>query len=85
MAIELHNGPSSSYSEIASILVKHNNEAKLSYSYQNHPDAGEADLQKHQGFCELVFDPTCRSAKGHYFNSLGRYTYGRLTLKKIES
>lgn len=85
MAIELHSGPSSSYSESASILVKHNNETRLSYSYQNHPRPGEPDLYKHQGFCELVFDPDCRSAEGHYVNSQGRHTYGKLILKKIES
>jgi hypothetical protein len=69
-----------SYSETASVLLKHDGAAKLSYSYQNHPKAGEPELQKHQGFCELTFDEARSSAEGHYFNSLGRYSFGRMQL-----
>lgn len=83
IAIELKTGQSSSYSETASLLVKHDGESKLSYSYQNHPRSGEVELQKHQGFCELIFDASRKTAEGHYFNSLGRYTFGRMTLTKI--
>lgn len=83
IAIELKTGQSGSYSETASLLIKHDNESKLSYSYQNHPRLGEMELNKHQGFCELIFDPTLNKANGHYFNSLGRYTFGRMELTKI--
>lgn len=84
IAIELKTGQSSSYSETASILVKHDGECKLSYSYQNHPHVGEPELQKHQGFCELIFDVSGKKAEGHYFNSLGRYTFGQMKLTKIK-
>lgn len=83
IAIELRTGTSSSYSETASLLLKHDGNAKLSYSYQNHPRSGEAELQKHQGFCELIFDHSCQNAEGHYFNSLGRYTFGHMLLTKV--
>lgn len=82
IAIELKTGQSSSYSETASLLVKHDNEVKLSYSYQNHPRSGEAELQKHQGFCELIFNTSLNKVEGHYFNTLGRYTFGRMELTK---
>lgn len=83
IAIELKTGQSGSYSETASLLVKHDNECKLSYSYQNHPRSGEMELNKHQGFCELIFDAALSKANGHYFNSLGRYTFGQMALTKI--
>lgn len=82
IAIELKTGQSSSYSETASLLVKHDNETKLSYSYQNHPRPGETELQKHQGFCELIFNAPNNEAESHYFNTLGRYTFGRMALTK---
>ncbi|MGZ8220888.1 MAG: Cap15 family cyclic dinucleotide receptor domain-containing protein [Methylobacter sp.] len=84
IAIELKTKQSGSYSETASVLVKHDGESKLSYSYQNHPRSGEVELQKHQGFCELIFDVSRQKAEGHYFNSLGRYTFGYMILTKIE-
>jgi hypothetical protein len=83
IAIELKTDQSGSFSETASVLLKHDGAAKLSYSYQNHPKAGEPELQKHQGFCELTFDEVRRSAEGHYFNSLGRYSFGRMQLARV--
>lgn len=82
IAIELKTLQSGSYSETASVLVKPDGECKLSYSYQNHPRVGEVALNKHQGFCELIFDVNQTKALGHYFNSLGRYTFGRMTLTR---
>ena len=82
IAIELKTAQSGSFSETASVLLKHDGAAKLSYSYQNHPRAGEPELQKHQGFCELTFDIDRSRAEGHYFNSLGRYSFGRMTLTR---
>jgi hypothetical protein len=85
IAIELRANQSSSYSDTASLLVKPDGEFKLSYSYQNHPQQGEAQLQKHQGFSELIFNANKKEATGHYFNSLGRYTFGRMKLIKHET
>jgi hypothetical protein len=82
IAIELQTTQSTSHSETASVLLQPDGKAKLSYSYQNHPNMGEVELNKHQGFCELVFDPNRQSAEGHYFNSLGRYSIGRMKLSK---
>lgn len=83
IAIELKTPQSGSHSETASVLLKHDGDAKLSYSYQNHPRIGEPELQKHQGFCELIFDTKRQTAEGHYFNSMGRITFGRMTLEKL--
>lgn len=82
IAIELKTSQSGSSSETASVLLKHDGAAKLSYSYQNHPQAGEPELQKHQGFCELTFDADRKGAGGHYFNSMGRYSFGRMHLSR---
>jgi hypothetical protein len=82
IAIELKTNQSGSFSETASVLLKHDGAAKLSYSYQNHPRAGEPELQKHQGFCELTFDAGRSGAEGHYFNSMGRYSFGRMQLSR---
>jgi SMODS-associating 2TM, beta-strand rich effector domain len=82
IAIELKTNQSGSFSETASVLLKHDGAAKLSYSYQNHPKAGEAELQKHQGFCELTFEGSRSSAEGHYFNSLGHYSFGQMQLMR---
>lgn len=82
IAIELKTSQSGSFSETASVLLRHDGAAKLSYSYQNHPKAGEPELQKHQGFCELTFDEARGWAEGHYFNSLGRYSFGRMQLTR---
>jgi hypothetical protein len=82
IAVELKTNQSGSHSETASVLLLHDGKAKLSYSYQNHPNVGEAALNKHQGFCELIFDPKGQSAEGHYFNSLGRYSFGSMKLVK---
>lgn len=84
IAIELTTSQSSSHSETASVLLKHDGEAKLSYSYQNHPKIGEPELQKHQGFCEFVFHGDGLRAEGHYFNSMGRYSFGRMLLSKTQ-
>lgn len=83
IAIELKTSRSRSHSETASLLVKHDNETKLSYSYQNHPCSRETELKKHQGFCEVIFNESLEKAEGHYFNTLGRYTFGQIALTKI--
>lgn len=82
IAIQLQTAKSRSHSESGSMFVSPTKEARLSYSYQNDPEMGEPELQKHQGFCEFVFDPTRQTAVGYYFNSLGRHTFGKMTLTK---
>jgi hypothetical protein len=84
IAIELETAQSSSSSETASVLIEPNGKAKLSYSYQNHPKIGQPELEKHQGFCELIFDTSRIAAEGHYFNSVGRYSFGRMKLQKLQ-
>jgi SMODS-associating 2TM, beta-strand rich effector domain len=82
ISVSIKTEQSGSDSETASVLMRPNGEVKLSYSYQNHPRIGEVELQKHQGFCELTFDPEINTASGRYFNSSGRLTFGRMNLKK---
>jgi hypothetical protein len=84
--IEIHlaTAQSASNSSIAGVSVARNGKVTLAYSYRNDPKMGEPELQKHQGFCELVFVPDRKSAEGYYFNSLGRISYGRMLIKKKE-
>lgn len=82
IAIASKTETSGSDSETASIKLLPDGGTKLSYSYQNHPRVGEKELQKHQGFCELVFDQNLKIASGRYFNSSGRSTSGSMDLKK---
>lgn len=55
---------------------------KVSYSYENNPSIDKPELKKHEGFCELMFDADLKSARGHYFNGPGRFTFGRITLRR---
>ena len=58
---------------------------QLIYSYRNQPGPGEPELQSHLGHCELLFAPDLQCAEGHYFNGVGRFTHGTMTLKKGSS
>lgn len=54
----------------------------LSYSYRNEPDLNQVhELNSHKGFCEIEFNKDLKTAKGTYFNSGGRRTYGLMDLK----
>ena len=53
------------------------------YHYRNEPKAdAPADMRAHRGFGELKFASDCQSATGEYFNGLGRFTFGTMTLER---
>jgi hypothetical protein len=57
---------------------------QLSYSYSNTPNENQVhELNRHKGFCELIFQDKISSASGSYFNSNGRRSYGMMELNKV--
>lgn len=83
ISVLLETQQSSSYSETASVKLLPGGKTKLTYTYQNTPRQAEPELKKHEGCCMLTFDKDRRTATGDYFNSFGRGTVGRMTLKKV--
>lgn len=57
---------------------------KLMYTYKNQPNiqAAKDGMSPHTGYCELNFNSSLDSAEGHYFNNLGRISYGTMMLLK---
>ena len=56
---------------------------KVSYHYENCPNASETELKKHEGYCILTFNEECSAAEGCYFNNTkDRPTYGEMILKR---
>ena len=82
--VRLKTHQSSSNSRSAALLYDEADGFRLFYNYQNEPKVGEAELQPHLGFAELVFDHDLQSAEGEYFNGRGRYTFGTMHLTREE-
>lgn len=55
---------------------------RLFYSYKNDPAINETDLKSHRGSAEITFSKDLQSGEGEYFNGHGRYTFGRMSLKR---
>src|SRR5690606_35505152 len=55
----------------------------LHYSYANSPDTDQFhELNSHKGYCELVFNKELNQGEAAYFNSNGRRTCGKMSLRK---
>jgi len=80
--VRLETGQSSSDSIAAALLHETGTGDRLLYHYRNDPRIGEAGLNAHHGFAELIFAPDGRTARGEYFNGRGRNTFGTLELVK---
>lgn len=80
--VRLKTKQSGSNSMAAALIYDEVDGFRLMYSYKNDPKIGEAELTSHRGYAELTFDKDLRIADGEYFNGQGRYTFGRMTLKK---
>ena len=80
--LRLRTSQSASNSITASMVHDPADGFRLIYSYRNDPKIGEAKLDSHLGFAELLFAPDLLSAQGEYFNGHGRYTFGTLQLTK---
>jgi hypothetical protein len=83
--IKLRTANSASVSKSAAVQMQPDGTIKLMYSYGNEPNMGAAsrdNLKAHVGYCELVFDPEHKQARGHYFNNIGRVSYGTMELTR---
>lgn len=78
--------PDNSISESRSAALQcKGDQTLLMYSYNNDPtiEARQGDgLESHVGYCEILFDADGRTARGTYFNNLGRFTHGSMRLTK---
>jgi hypothetical protein len=72
---------SCSRSKAASLLYEAGAGFCLMYSYRNEPVLGEP-MHAHIGYAELIFNDALDEATGEYFNSKGRATFGKMTLKR---
>jgi hypothetical protein len=75
---------STSESVSASLIKEPDVGIKLMYSYDNKPNINAVSMSRHTGYCELLFSEDLKSAKGLYFNNMGRITHGEMTLQKQE-
>lgn len=83
--IKLRTANSASVSKSAAVQMQPDGSIKLMYSYGNEPNMGTAsrdNLKAHVGYCELMFDPERKQAHGHYFNNMGRVSYGTMELTR---
>ncbi|MDO0791312.1 hypothetical protein [Xanthomonas campestris] len=83
--IRLKTAQSGSNSIAAALMYDKADGYRVLYNYKNEPGINESHLAAHRGFAELVFAPDLRSAQGDYFNGHGRYTFGTMTLTRVES
>jgi hypothetical protein len=80
--VHFQTGSSSSKSVSASIFHDKGVGFRLQYQYRNDPSADALELQKHDGFSELVFTESCDSGSGHYFTDQHRQTVGTIRVGK---
>ena len=85
IAIILKTDQSESKSYTATLRKEPGNQDEwtLYYSYDNTPHIDQqCNLLSHKGYCEITFNKANKTAKGSYFNNFGRYTFGKLNLRK---
>lgn len=81
ITLKTSNSTSQSVSIIGGIKHLPGMGYKLSYNYENNPNALAKDLKKHEGFCSLIFNEDLALAQGFYFNNVKeRKTYGEMNL-----
>lgn len=83
--VHLDTGQSRSNSVAASIISQPGVGKILMYSYRNEPRPGEPELKAHIGYCELHVAEDLQTAEGLYFNSGGRFTHGKMLLRKVSN
>lgn len=80
--LRLKTAQSGSSSLTAALVRDEIDGFRLLYSYRNDPRIDQSELLPHRGYAELVFGPDLQSAEGEYFNGLGRFTFGTMTLTR---
>lgn len=81
--VRLKTEQSGSNSNSAALVCDEIDGYRLFYSYKNDPKIGELELNGHRGFAEITFSTDLTSGEGEYFNGHGRYTFGKMTLKRL--
>jgi hypothetical protein len=80
--VRLKTAQSGSNSLTAALIRDEADGYRLFYSYRNDPRIDAPGLKGHRGYAELTFDADLKAAEGEYFNGLGRFTFGTMTLTK---
>lgn len=84
ISLKTKNSTSNSLSTTGGIKYYAGMGYKLSYHYENNPNANsDKDLGKHEGFCILTFSEDQKTAEGCYFNNMkDRQSYGEMKLNR---
>lgn len=85
LKIHLQTAQSSSTSNSASIAHDPGIGYRLLYQYDNDPEPGEEELNKHTGSVEMLINEECSEGDGHYFTDQHRSTVGKMRLAKRHS
>lgn len=83
LRVRLKTAQSGSNSNSAALICDEAEGYHLLYSYKNDPRIGEAELNSHLGFAEILFAKDLQSGEGEYFNGHGRYTFGTMKLRRL--
>jgi hypothetical protein len=81
--LRLRTAQSGSNSITAALICDPAEGFRLFYSYRNDPNIGETELKGHRGSAEITFAKDLQSGEGEYFNGYGRYTFGRMKLRRV--
>lgn len=85
ISIKFENDTSSSFSKTASIYINDLCGTKMSYEYQNSPNADTVDtMNMHIGFTSLRIIDNNNALDGEYFSNSGRRNYGRMSMIREE-
>lgn len=82
ISVNIRTPQSISKSKSAAIVRDKSTGYRLFYSYRNDPNISQTTLHSHRGFAELDFDKDLSIAEGEYFNGYGRFSFGRMQLKR---
>ena len=84
LKIRLETKHSVSTSIAAAISYDESDGFLVIYHYRNEPKAeAPVEMRAHRGFGELKFASDCQTAAGEYFNGLGRFTFGTMSLERL--
>jgi uncharacterized protein YndB with AHSA1/START domain len=80
--VRLKTAQSGSNSITAALVRDEADGVRLFYSYRNDPRVDQPELNTHRGWAEITFSHDLTKGEGEYFNGLGRFTFGTMTLTK---
>lgn len=83
--VRLQTSQSASNSTSAALICDEADGYRLFYSYKNDPKIGEVELNSHRGSAEIIFAKDLKTGSGEYFNGYGRYTFGRMEVRRVSN